>query len=123
MNYDDSNCLSWKEILSLTADYYQVNLFLAQTDLCIDENFILPKSLHVCMIRFEDIASIARGGEGLHQEEPKVMMIHSCAREEREAGARGEKIIKTAFPAEEAGGELSGPHPGLSVPPPKVKKL
>ena len=53
----------------------QVNLFLAQTDVCIDENFILPKSLHVCMIRFEGITSIARGGEGLHQEEPKVMMM------------------------------------------------
>ena len=71
----------------------QVNLFLAQTDVCIDENFILPKSLHVCMIRFEGIASIARGGEGLHQEEPKVMIIHSCAREEREAGERGKEEI------------------------------
>ena len=42
----------------------QVNLFLAQTDVCIDENFILPKSWHVCMIRFEGIASVARGAQG-----------------------------------------------------------
>ena len=101
----------------------QVNLFLAQTDVCIDENFILPKSLHVCMIRFEGITSIARGGEGLHQEEPKVLMIHSRAREEREAGARGGKIIKMALPAEEAGGGLSGPPPRIIRPPLWVEKL
>ena len=101
----------------------QVNLFLAQTDVCIDENFILPKSLHICMIRFEEIMSIARGGEGLHQEEPKVMIIHSCAREEWDAGARGGKIIKTVFPAEDARGGLSGLHPGLSGPPSWVEKL
>ena len=62
----------------------QVNLFLAQTDICIDENFILPKSVHVCMIRFEGIASIARGGEGR-------MNTQACVREEREAGARGDE--------------------------------
>ena len=39
----------------------QVNLFLAQTDVCIDENFILPKSLHVCIIRSEGIASVGDG--------------------------------------------------------------
>ena len=30
----------------------QVNLILAQPDVCFDESFILPKSLHLCMIRF-----------------------------------------------------------------------
>ena len=91
----------------------QVNLFLAQTDICTDENFILPKSMHVCMIRFEGIASIARGGEGLHQEEPKVMIIHGCAREEREAGAREEEEIiedmKKDVQAEEAGADYPAP--------------
>ena len=32
----------------------QVNSLLAQPDLCYDENFILPKSMHLCMIRFEE---------------------------------------------------------------------
>ena len=63
----------------------QVNLFLAQTDICIDENFILPKSVHVCMIRFEGIASIAQG-EGR-------MITQACAREEREAGAREDEEV------------------------------
>ena len=96
----------------------QVNLFLAQTDICIDENFILPKSVHVCMIRFEGIASIARGGEGLHQEEPKEMIIHGCAREEREAGARQEEDVineKTASEKLQTPTGLSGPrNTGLS---------
>ena len=35
----------------------QVNLFLSDT--LIDENFILPKSYYLCMIRYEDGASIA----------------------------------------------------------------
>ncbi|KAK1692643.1 hypothetical protein QYE76_009340 [Lolium multiflorum] len=40
----------------------QVNLFLCDT--LIDENFILPKSYYLCMIRYEEEPSIARGGEG-----------------------------------------------------------
>ena len=104
----------------------QVNLFLAQTDVCIDENFILPKSLHVCMIRFDGIASVARGGEGLRQEEPKVMIIHSCAREEREAGARGEKeIIQRSqhFELKMLGADYPAPTPDYPAPPPRVEKL
>ena len=97
----------------------QVNLFLAQTDVCIDENFILPKSLHVCMIRFDGIASIARGGEGLRQEEPKVMIIHCCTREEREAGARGEKeIIQRSqnFKLKRQGADYLAPTPDYPAP-------
>jgi hypothetical protein len=37
----------------------QVKLFLSDT--LIDENFILPKSYYLCMIRYEEGASIARG--------------------------------------------------------------
>ena len=89
----------------------QVNLFLAQTDICIDENFILPKSMHVCMIRFEGMTSIARGGEGL-------MIIQGCAREEREAGARQEEVVineKTASEKLQTPTGLSGPrNTGLS---------
>ena len=39
----------------------QVNLFLSDT--LIDENFILPKSFYLCMIMYEEGASIARGEE------------------------------------------------------------
>ena len=104
----------------------QVNLFLAQTDVCIDENFILPKSLHVCMIRFEGITSIVRGGEGLHQEEPKVLMIHSCAREEREAGARGEEEIiqrSQKIKLKKLGADYPAPTPDYPAPPQGSEKL
>ena len=84
----------------------QVNLFLAQTDICIDDNFILPKSMHVCMIRFEGMTSIARGGEGL-------MIIQGCAREEREAGAREEEEIIQDMKAQ---GRIIRPDAGLSAP-------
>ena len=39
----------------------QVNLF--RNDTLIDESFILPKSYYLCLIRYEEGASIARGGE------------------------------------------------------------
>ena len=66
-----------------------MNSLLVESDIFIDENFILPKSLHICMIRYEEEASLARGGEGLQQEEQELIPnISTCAREEREAGAR-----------------------------------
>ena len=65
----------------------QVNLLLNESGTLIDENFILPKSMHLCMIRFVGETSMARGGEGL-QEKPNMMIAQGCAREEREEGAR-----------------------------------
>ena len=67
----------------------QVNLFLSDT--LIDENFILPKSYYLCMIRYEEGASIARGGE--EQLDVKLYMktSHGRAREEMEACARKEE--------------------------------
>jgi hypothetical protein len=53
MKYDDSTCLSWKEILSQIDDYYQVNLFLVENNTLISENKILPKSLYYYLTRFE----------------------------------------------------------------------
>ena len=89
----------------------QVNLFLAQTNICIDENFILPKSMYVCMIRFEGMTSIAREGEGL-------MIIQGCATEEREAGARGdEEIIK------DPQGRIIRPSIGADYPAPGISSL
>ena len=47
----------------------QVNSLLIESDVCVDEKFILPKSMHLCMIRFVDNTSIDKdgkheGGEG-----------------------------------------------------------
>ena len=58
VDYDDCACLSWKEILNLIDDYYKVNSFLIEYDVCVYENFILPKSMHLCMIGFVDNTSI-----------------------------------------------------------------
>jgi hypothetical protein len=66
----------------------QVNSLLIEPDLLFSENFILPKSMHLCMIRFVDNMSIAQGGDELQQEEQDLMI--KCVREEREAGAPGD---------------------------------
>ena len=66
----------------------QVNSLLVESDICVNENFILPKSLHVCMIRFEEKTSLAHEDEDLQQEECLPMSnISKCTREEREADA------------------------------------
>jgi hypothetical protein len=44
MEYDDSTCLSWKEILSLTNNYDKVNSFLVEKNVLISLNYILPKA-------------------------------------------------------------------------------
>ena len=97
----------------------QVNLFLSDT--LIDENFILPKSYYLCMIRYEEGASIARGGEEhldkkLDMEldmELDMKIFHGRAREEREACAREEAVQPGARPGPtglHAG--PTGPRPG-----------
>jgi hypothetical protein len=50
MKYDDSTCLSWKEILSLTNNYDKVNSFLIEENVLISPNYILPKSKVLCCI-------------------------------------------------------------------------
>ena len=94
----------------------QVNSLLAQPDLCYDENFILPKSMHLCMIRFEeqldmeamkldkelDMEAMELNKElGMEdkqldmEDKPLGMKTTSaCTREEREAGAQ--HILKKA---------------------------
>jgi hypothetical protein len=64
----------------------QVNSLLIKPDLLFNENFILPKSMQLCMIGFVDNTSIARGGDESQQEEQDLVI--KCAGEEREAGAR-----------------------------------
>jgi hypothetical protein len=65
-----------------------VNSLLTEYKLFTNENFILPKSSHVCMIRFVAETSMTRGGEGLHEDNCKtVPIISESTREERKAGA------------------------------------
>ena len=82
----------------------QVNLFL--NDTLIDENFILPKSYYLCIIRYQEETSIARGVEKQLDNKTDVKMdvkldmeldmkiSHGRAREEREEGARGEDDVQ-----------------------------
>jgi hypothetical protein len=66
----------------------QVNSLLTEYNLFTNENFILPKSLQVCMIRFVAEASMTRGGEELHEDNRKMVpIIRESTREERKAGA------------------------------------
>jgi hypothetical protein len=66
----------------------QVNSLLTEYNLFTNDNFILPKSLHVCIIRFVAEASITRGGEELHEDNRKMVPITSeSTREERKARA------------------------------------
>ena len=55
-----------------------------------DENFILPKSDCLCVIRYVEDEGMARGSEEMQHMEQGVMITGACAREEREAGARGD---------------------------------
>ena len=87
MNNIVFTCLNWKEILSLTDDYYKVNSFLVEHDTLIYKNFLLPKSLYLCIIRIEIIMAKAYGEEAelQHKEEQGVLITEECARDERKA--------------------------------------
>ena len=61
----------------------QVNLFLNEPDVFINENFILPKSLYVCIIRYIGEEGIAWSEEVKHMEQG-VLINQASAREERE---------------------------------------
>jgi hypothetical protein len=45
----------------------QGNSLLIEPDLLCTENFLLPKSMHLCMIRFVDNTNFARGGDESQQ--------------------------------------------------------
>ena len=63
----------------------QVNSLLIEYDVCNNENFILPKSMHLCMIRVVDNTNIGGGPEEQLELEHDVTY---GAREEREECAR-----------------------------------
>ena len=67
-----------------------MNSLLVENAICFDENFILPKSLCLCVIRYIEDEGMARGSEEMQHMEHGVMITGACAREEWEEGARGE---------------------------------
>ncbi|KAK1644847.1 hypothetical protein QYE76_062652 [Lolium multiflorum] len=95
----------------------RVNLFL--NDTLIDENFILPKSYYLCIIRYEEETSIARGGEEQLDvkmdvkldKELDMKISHGRAREEREECARGEEEVQAGPAPEPAPRRAAGPGP------------
>ena len=87
----------------------QVNSLLVAFDVYDNKNFILPKSMHLCMIRVIANTSMVGGLERQQEEH----IISKGAREEREACARGKDEGKDA-------GEEGKPnrHPGRFMPAP-----
>ena len=67
-----------------------MNSLLVENAIYFDENFILPKSECLCLIRYIEDEGMARGSEEMQHMEQGVMITGACAREEREEGARGE---------------------------------
>jgi hypothetical protein len=71
MEYDNSTCLSWKEILSLTNNYDKVNSFLVEKNILISPNYILPKAMYYVVFRYvvcQDIASGRRGRTAIERQ-------------------------------------------------------
>jgi hypothetical protein len=64
MEYDDSTCLSWKEILSLTNNNDKVNSFLIEENVLISRNYILPKAKYCVVFRYVICQDIANGRRG-----------------------------------------------------------
>ncbi|KAK1681674.1 hypothetical protein QYE76_042522 [Lolium multiflorum] len=99
-----------------------VNLFL--NDTLIDENFILPKSYYLCMIKYEEEPSITRGGEEQLDKkldmELDVKTSHGRAREERVACARRDILPapggQTGRGTGPSGPSLGRPAPTLDEP-------
>ena len=80
----------------------QVNSLLLDYDVFVCENFILPKSMHVCILRFIDNTNTNGGEEqhGMENKEEHMMDKRACMEEtiqnncykcSREAGAHGER--------------------------------
>ena len=64
-----------------------MNSLLLDYDVSDYESFILPKSMHLCMIRVIDNTSV---DGGLEEQQGLEHDVPNGAREEREACARGE---------------------------------
>ena len=86
----------------------QVNSLLVAFDVYDNENFILPKSMHLCMIRV--IANTSIDG-GLERQQEVEHIVPKGAREEREACARGKDEGEEAREEEEPNRHASRPMP------------
>src|SRR6266540_7031086 len=62
----------------------QLNSLLIESNVCVNENFILPKSLHLCILRFINNTSIGGGEEELQHTD----FQHQQVREGGEGGMR-----------------------------------
>ena len=69
-----------------------MNLFLNESDILINENFILPKSLYLCMVRFIEGDGMARGSEEVQRTKQGVVYTKICV---REAGATPQLEVDT----------------------------
>ena len=50
----------------------QVNLFLIESDVLLNEDFILPKSLYICVIRYKGVIQEKDEGQGqVHEEKSR----------------------------------------------------
>jgi hypothetical protein len=72
----------------------QVNSLLIESDIYYNENFILPESLFICIIRFIGEEGVRGSKEMQHMEHDGVIKQES-AREEREASATSMEDITT----------------------------
>ena len=77
----------WNPLPITRARAKHVNSLLVEFDFCVDENFILPKSMYLCMVRVADNTSI--GGRELQQE--LIPNINGCV---RVAPQRGQTMFK-----------------------------
>jgi hypothetical protein len=64
MDHADFECLSWKEILSLIDDYYNVNSFIVKKNVLISPSYILSKAMYYIVFRYVICQNIASGRRG-----------------------------------------------------------
>ena len=75
----------------------QVNSLLPEYDIFNNENFILPKSMHLCMIRFVDNTN-ANGGEHQDMEGNHLEHDENMKKLDAHMNTRGGRSIKINAP-------------------------
>ena len=97
----------------------QVNSLLNEYDICDNENFILPKSMHLCMIRVVGNTSIGGGPEEKLESEHNVTYgareeWEECAKKKEEESSAG---LQAGPPPDAAGPQAGlGRLPGRAPP-------
>ena len=88
----------------------QVNSLLVAFDVFDNENFILPKSMHLCMIR---VIANTRIDGGPERQQEVEHIVPKGTREEREACARGKDEGEDAREEEEQNRHTGRAMPGV----------